>query len=83
MNYLITDARYLEAYKLHIDFNDGSSGIVDLSSYPKRGGVFAPLGDPEFFKQFHLNGWTIVWDNEIDIAPERLYELATQHKEQK
>ncbi|MBN2895646.1 MAG: DUF2442 domain-containing protein [Campylobacterales bacterium] len=82
MHYLVKHAHYLGDYKLHIEFNDGHSGTVDLSSYPKRGGVFAPLHDLALFKQFQLNGWTIVWDDEIDIAPERLYELAISKEHQ-
>lgn len=41
----------------------------------KETGVFAPLKNVEFFKNFKLNANTIEWANGADIAPERLYEM--------
>ena len=72
----ITNAEYLEGYKLKIEFENGLSGIVDFSDYTKRGGVFENFKDLAFFRKFVISKelGTIVWNNEIDIAPEALYE---------
>ena len=32
----------------------------------------------DYFKKFTLDGWTLTWPNDADIAPQRLYELALQ-----
>ena len=47
---------------------------VDLSYLLDFGGVFEPLRDPEFFGRLFIEGPTIAWPNEADIAPETLYD---------
>ena len=73
----IERATHLHDYVVHLEFDDGTSGAVDLAHYPGRGPIFAPLADLEFFKEFRLEGGTLTWPNGADIAPERLYELLT------
>ena len=70
----VIDARYLNNYNIEIFFDDGKSGVVNLSKYPEKGGVFSPLSDPEYFKKFFIDLNTLCWPNGADIAPERLYE---------
>ena len=41
----VVDARHKEEYKVEVVFDDGKKGVVDLSKYPEKGGVFAPLSD--------------------------------------
>ncbi|NOZ60991.1 MAG: DUF2442 domain-containing protein [Calditrichaeota bacterium] len=80
MLYDVINAEYIENYKLKIEFEDGSAGIVDFSEYLEKGGVFAKFKDLNFFKNFIVSKelGTIVWANEIDIAPETLYEKCRQ-----
>jgi hypothetical protein len=73
----VTNAEYIENYKVSVLFNDGIKKTVDfysllfLNDYP----AFRPLKDLEFFKNFRVTD-TIEWDNgNIDIAPETIYEL--------
>lgn len=68
MKYTIIDAHYRHDYQIAMTFEDGKHGIIDLSEYTQRGGVFANFG--------HIDYGTLVWDGEVDIAPERLYEKA-------
>lgn len=70
----VTQAEYLEGYKLRLHFNNGEVLIVDLYS-SLRGEVFAPLKDIEYFKHFSIKFNTIEWDNGADFAPEYLYQL--------
>jgi hypothetical protein len=57
---------------VHLEFDDGLEGDVDLSSYLGKGPIFAPLAELSYFKQFTLEGGTLAWPNGADIAPERL-----------
>ena len=43
--------------------------------------IFEPLRNVEFFRKFTLDSWTMVWPNEVDFAPEYLYDLAIKQNE--
>lgn len=70
----VTEAKYVEGYKIALTFNDGVRKVVDLS-HRLYGALFEPLRDLDKFKDFRLNGWTIQWSNDADLAPEYLYSL--------
>jgi hypothetical protein len=77
----VVRAQYQTEYKIWLEFNDGVSGIVDLSDV-LWGPVFEPLKDIEQFKRFAVSDvlHTLVWENDADLAPECLYEKMTgQH----
>jgi hypothetical protein len=69
----------LNNFRLEITFDDGKSGILDCKPIIEKGGVFLALRDPNVFKKvtIHKELGVINWDNEIDIAPETAYNLAT------
>jgi hypothetical protein len=75
---LLTEAEPMSGYRVRVHFEDGTKGEVDLSYLLDYGGVFAPLRDPDYFRQLRADpeAGTIVWPNEADIAPETLYERA-------
>jgi hypothetical protein len=68
--------KYIAAYRLWLQFEDGSQGEVDLEQ-ELWGEVFAPLRDQAYFKTVQLDKElnTIRWDNGADFAPEFLYQL--------
>jgi Protein of unknown function (DUF2442) len=74
--YLVTQVDVLDGYRLRLTFHDGTIGDVDLSDLPARGGVFATLRDPERFREVRVDpeAGTIVWSDDLDVAPETLYE---------
>lgn len=74
--------RYLQAYVLEVEFNDGVVKQVDLSR-ELYGEVFEPLKDLELFKRVTMNNETntIEWPNGADVAPEYLYEIGEQIKQ--
>jgi len=79
---LLTEAHPLTGYTVHLRFEDGVAGDVDLAYLCDYGGVFEPLRDPAYFTRLRVDteGETIVWPNEADIAPETLYRLACEHQ---
>ena len=81
-NIWITKATYIQDYQLELEFNDGSSGIVDLINELNKP-IFQPLKNINYFKSFKLNSWTLSWDNGADFAPEFLYERTNKNLAQK
>jgi hypothetical protein len=74
----IKEANYIEEYKIRLRFEDGSTGIADLSEYPNQNNVFRSFLDIDYFKKFRIEYGTLAWgEGEIDIAPESLYVKAT------
>ena len=70
----VTDAEYLDGYRIRISFNNGDAGIIDLEPH-LWGPVFEPLRDLEAFRSFSISGHTLSWPNDADFAPEFLHEL--------
>jgi len=66
-------------YRLHIRFDDGVEGEVDVAREIEFRGVFEPLKDPEFFAQVRVDAemGTVVWSNGADLDPMVLYSRIT------
>jgi hypothetical protein len=75
----VVKATYRGSYLIELEFDNGRTGVVDFSKYLKRGGVFARFQDIEFFRSFSVDreSGTLVWGEEVDVAPETLYAEAT------
>jgi hypothetical protein len=75
----VTSARYLDGYRVELEFDDGTRGVVDLGRFAGRGGVFARFSDLAYFRGFSVDPelGTLTWYGEVDIAPETLYAEAT------
>ena len=70
----VKDAKYLEDYKIEVEFTDGKKGIADLKD-ELYGTMFEPLKDKQFFSRFKVDEdlETVTWENGADLAPEFLY----------
>jgi hypothetical protein len=79
--YFVTHVDVIDTQRLLLTFEDGTKGAVDLSDLVARGGVFAPLREPSYFRQVRLDpeGGTIIWPDGVDVAPELLYARAHEH----
>ena len=74
----VVHARYVDRYTIWVRFENGVEGDVDFSDLLGRG-VFSAFYDIEFFKRFYVEDGTIVWTDQIDIAPEFLYRKVHEH----
>lgn len=60
-------------YTLHLLFDDGRSGEVNLSAR-LFGPIFEPLRDPLLFAQARVDEYgAVCWPNGADLAPDALY----------
>ncbi len=75
----VTNVKCLDDFRLELTFDDGRSGVMDCKPLVAKGGVFARLRDPEVFRRARVNDelGVVTWDDEVDIAPETAYSLAT------
>jgi Protein of unknown function (DUF2442) len=76
----VTAVRVIGPHKIRLTFKDGLVGDVDFTGRDWRR-VFAPLADPDYFAKVSVDPevGTIVWPNGVDMAPETLYERASEH----
>ena len=67
------NVRVLNDYKLMIKFSTGEEKIYD-AKLDLDFGVFQSLKDENLFSQARIARGTVVWNDDLDIAPETLYQ---------
>jgi hypothetical protein len=75
----IVEAVPLDGYRLKLRFQDGATGVVDVSQLVRFTGVFAPLRDAKEFASVRVNSelGTVCWPSGADLDPDVLYALVT------
>jgi hypothetical protein len=75
----VVDVRVMDDYQLHLWFEDGVQGIVDVADFVAFTGVFAPLRAHDYFRTVHVDAelGTVCWPNGADLDPDVLYSLVT------
>ena len=68
----VLEADYRGDHRVWLRFDDGLSGVTDLSS-ELTGEIFQPLRDPAYFAKFVVDE-TLLWPNGADFAPEFLHQ---------
>ncbi len=70
----VVEVKVVKDYQLFLRFQDGKSGIVDISKIVPFKGVFEPLNDKTFFSTVSINKdiGTICWHNGADLSPSYL-----------
>lgn len=70
----IVFAEALPGWRLHLRYDDGVEGTVDLSARVGKG-VFAIWRDPDVFARFKIeeSGRALVWPGEVDACADALY----------
>jgi len=74
----IVEVQALSDYRLHIRFDDGAEGEVDLSDLVGNG-VFAAWSAQGCFSQVSIDRetGTVAWPGGIDLCPDRLHHEIT------
>jgi hypothetical protein len=76
----VVDVRPLGGHRLFIRFDDGLQGDLDLATFVRFDGVLEPLNDPARFAEAFVDLGTVCWPNDLDLAPELLYEKLSQRR---
>ena len=71
----IVEVKPLEGYKVHLRFEDGAEGVVDIAREVGFKGVLRALRNPAVFRQVRVlpDFGTICWPNDVDLDPDVLY----------
>jgi len=75
----VVTAEPLDRYRVHLRFEDGTEGVLDLEHRLSFRGVVAPLKDLSYFRQVRVDSelGTVVWPNGADPDPDVLYSQLT------
>ena len=71
--WVVKDVQARSDYTLLLTFADGEKRIYDARPLLEKA-IFSDLKAPGFFLRARVDGDTVIWNDEIDIAPEHLYE---------
>ena len=69
----IESVRPSEDFQLAIRFSNGEQRLFDAHELMKEP-LFEPLKNVRLFMQAHTDGVAVLWNEELDIAPEYLYD---------
>ena len=69
----IESVRPSENFRLMIRFNNGETRLFDARKLMEEP-IFEPLKNVQLFMQAHTDGVAVLWNEDLDVAPEYLYE---------
>lgn len=73
----VVDVEAREPYKLWVRFDDGVTGVVDLSDSAAVGGIFSAWTDEDYWRTAHVvaDAGAVAWGDggDIDVCPFSLY----------
>lgn len=70
---------FINDYKLLLTFENGEKREFDCATLIEQK-PFEVFKDKNYFKRVTIEYGTLVWPNEIDIAPETLYVCSTPYQ---
>ena len=62
----------LNGYKIKVVFDDGVSGVIDLTDIITKG-IFQKLKDVHLFENVRTDGAAIIWSDELEIDADNIY----------
>jgi len=71
----VINAEIKDDYRIKVEFNNGKTGIINFEKIlaEDHREAVRELLDKKMFKTVKVNLNTLCWDNEVDFAPEYLY----------
>jgi len=71
----VAHVEVLSDFRLHVRFNDGTEGNVELSDFVHSGsaGIFAALRDATLFAQARIESGAVTWPGGLDLAPDAMH----------
>lgn len=73
--WVVTDVQPQEDYTLLLTFADGTKKLYNARPLLDKA-IYTQLKSLSFFLSAKAECGTVVWDDDIDIAPEHLYECS-------
>lgn len=73
--WVVKDVKPKNDYTLLLTFASGEQRIYDARPLLEKA-IFSPLKNPAFFLEAKAECGTVVWNDDVDIAPEHLYECS-------
>ena len=72
----VINAELKNEYNVYVEFNNGKKGIINFKDILENDHrmIIRELLNKELFKTLKVNLNTLCWDNEVDFAPDYLYE---------
>ena len=71
----LKEAKAIDSHLVAVTFENGQRGVFDCAPY-MRDNYWALLRNPAFFRQVRADCGMLCWPNDIDIAPEDVWEDA-------
>jgi len=73
----VNEAKYAGDYNISLSFNNGKRGIANLETtiFNDKRPIFSKLKKESNFTNFKVEHGTVIWSDELDLAPEYLFYL--------
>ena len=81
-NWMVTAVVPKEDYTLYLTFASGETKVYNAKPLLSKL-VCEPLKNIKLFTTARVSGDTVVWNDDIDIAPEHLYECSIAEEQTK
>ncbi len=81
----VVRAELKNEYNIYVEFNDGTNGIINFRQILEEDHreVIRELLNKDLFKTVKVNLNTLCWDNDVDFAPDYLYEQIKKNKDKR
>ena len=73
--WIVNEVQPRDDYTLLLTFADGAKKVYDARPLLEKA-IYSPLKSLTFFLRARAECGTVVWNDDVDIAPEHLYECS-------